>query len=133
MEHKYYIVAENYLQYMNWISSNRPCELIPELLGNQPCHIIYVDTVHRLKGLSKVKGFYLKGCENRPDYQQIKNFIDTIKHFANAPVNNGAISGTIMPYSSPKGTGTWFGEAEGAMVVDEPNGKDAPGRHGTDG
>lgn len=100
MRTKYYIVALNYNQYQDWLASTRPLELLGE---NDYCnaHFSFVDSVNKLRGLSEIKGFYLPGCESRPDYQEIKTYIKVIKSKAYKPVytpvylgsNNNTITG----------------------------------------
>lgn len=94
MKHTYYIVALNYDQYVNWYQCGRPKELIPEW-DKPDCKVelFYVNDVSQLRGLRDIKGFYLPKANLRPDYQEIKNFIDTIKHFA--PYNTGVKQHTI--------------------------------------
>lgn len=90
---KYFIVAANCNEFFAWKSSNRPAELIPEYNDpNYHVELYYVSSPDSLRGLNDIKGFYLPGCEHHPQYQEIKNLITTIKHFANAPVNTGTIS-----------------------------------------
>ena len=78
MKVTYYIVAENYEQFNNWCLIGRPKELIPEWFTHN-VDLFYVNHVSQLRGLSDIKGFYLPGCENRPDYQQILDMINIIK------------------------------------------------------
>lgn len=98
-KNSYYIVAANANEYRNWLSSDRPRQIIPEINAGQFYEIRYVSSVDILRGLSEIKGFYLPGCKNHPEYKQIKNIIDCIKitsQIKTVPANNtGAISGNI--------------------------------------
>lgn len=138
MRNKYYIVAINYDHYTNWLHSSRPKELIGEEL--HLAQFSYVDSVDRLRGLTDIKGFYLPGCESRPDYNKIKSAITIIKlkpvTFKWQSANTGAISGSnisgiIMDELTDYCTAD-LGDLEPIMVVDDKTGRKPPGTPGTD-
>ena len=102
----YYIVAENYDHYHNWVQSGRPKELIEDW---ENAAFIFVYYPEQLRGMTDIEGFFLPGCERNPEYQGIKNLITTIKHFANTPV-------TIN--HTPTGS-TIFGKQITGIILDE--------------
>lgn len=84
MRNRYYIVAANYDRYMNWLHTTRPIELLGEN-DYFNAEFVYVSGVSKIRGLSDIKGFILPGANQRPDYQEIIEYIEIIKS-KNKPV-----------------------------------------------
>ena len=87
-----YLCALTQHHAQQWCNSARPKELLGEDFYLH-YKFQYIDSVERIYGIENIMGFYLPGCENRPDYQIIKDQITWSKRPLRPVPNTGVIGG----------------------------------------